>query len=202
MTQLEVSRRMDFSEELLRHGVFVELRNGLSVLVRKLRRSDGERIYRFVNNLSPHSRNMFHPYPFDRYIAERAAAEANSRSSFRLVALHSNDIVGYAYWRQRTLRPHFPVVSIAVADAFQNQGLGRYLLRLLIEAAKRRAKRGLELAVFKNNSRAIHLYESLGFRVVGETADRRQYVMRLEFPRRKHKRKRTFKFRFWFWGGG
>ncbi|MCS7253357.1 MAG: GNAT family N-acetyltransferase [Armatimonadota bacterium] len=187
-------------DEKLKEGIQLSLRNGLVVMVRKLRRTDGESFYKFMCNLSPYSRSMFHPHPFDKQAAERAAADADSPNSCRLVATYSDEIIAYACWTHHIFRSHFPIVSIAVADAFQNQGLGRQLMKILIEIAKRRAKRGLELDVYKENTRAIHLYESLGFKRIGETLDKRQYVMRLEFEAQAdQKNGRGFKFMLSFW---
>lgn len=168
-------------DKRLEQGIELQLRNGLIVTVRKLRQTDGEQFYKFMCSLSPYSRSMFNPHPFDRHMAERVAADANSPNSFRIVAVYGGEIIGYACWTHRMFRSNFPIVSIVVADAFQNQGLGRQLMQLLIEAARRGAKRGLELDVYKENARAIHLYESLGFKKIGETPDKRQYIMRLEF---------------------
>ncbi len=182
-------------DKKLEQGIELRLRNGLTVTVRKFRRTDGEQFYRFMCNLSPYSRSMFHPHPFDRYAAERIATDSDSPNSFRIVAVYSDEIIAYACWTHRVFRSHFPIVSIVVADAFQNQGLGRQLMQILIEAAKRRAKRGLELDVYKENARAIHLYESLGFRKIGETMDKRQYIMRLEFDVQPNP-KRSYGLRF------
>lgn len=190
-------------EEKLQCGIQVQLRNGLIVMIRKLKLTDGERFYRFMCNLSPYSRSMFHPHPFNRQSAERTALEAESQNGFRLVALYGDEIIAYACWVHRLFRSHFPIVSIAVADAFQNQGLGRRLMELLIEIAKKKEKFGLELDVYKENANAIHLYESLGFRKIGETSDKRQYIMRLEFEdkaRSKQSRRQKTWLKFWKWG--
>ncbi|MFA4044458.1 MAG: hypothetical protein HZRFUVUK_001245 [Candidatus Fervidibacterota bacterium] len=197
-----IELNMSNLDEMLERGIQVSLRNGKVVTVRKMRRTDGEGIYKFICGLSTHSRMMFHPHPFSRQTAEHTAAEADSPSRFSIVATYGDEIVAYACWAHRMFRFNFPVVSIAVADAFQNQGLGRQLMLILIEAAKMRKKRGLELDVYKENARAIHLYESLGFRKVGETADRRQHIMRLEFDDAQtdsKKTRRKLNFCFWLW---
>ncbi|MFA4015854.1 MAG: hypothetical protein RUDDFDWM_000948 [Candidatus Fervidibacterota bacterium] len=186
-------------DEMLEKGIQVPLRSGKVVTIRKMRRTDGEGIYKFICGLSSYSRMMFHPHPFSRQTAEHTAAEADSPNRFSIVATYGDEIVAYACWAHRMFRFHFPVVSIAVADAFQNQGLGRQLMLILIEAAKSRKERGLELDVYKENARAIHLYESLGFRKVGETADRRQHIMRLEFDDTSKKHRRKLNLCFWLW---
>jgi ribosomal protein S18 acetylase RimI-like enzyme len=58
--------------------------------------------------------------------------------------------------------------QIYVSPAWQNQGIGSFLIRQLIEEAQA-AKVPLKLSTAKIN-RARRLYERLGFRVVGESA--------------------------------
>lgn len=56
------------------------------------------------------------------------------------------------------------MVGIAVHDRFQDRGIGRQLMELLLDLADNWL--GLvrvELEVFADNARAIHLYESIGF---------------------------------------
>ncbi|MBT9558207.1 MAG: GNAT family N-acetyltransferase [Myxococcales bacterium] len=59
------------------------------------------------------------------------------------------------------------ILGMAVAHAWQGRGVGRHLLGMLLDAARSLATRRVELNVFEDNSRAIALYESAGFRVEG-----------------------------------
>lgn len=59
------------------------------------------------------------------------------------------------------------ILGVAVAHAWQGRGVGRLLLRVLIDSARDLGARRLELAVFEDNTRAIAVYESAGFRVEG-----------------------------------
>lgn len=63
---------------------------------------------------------------------------------------------------------HIDVQNIAIAPAFQCQGMGTMLLKDLQSQATAR-KRPIHLGVFKTNTAAQRLYERLGFRQVGET---------------------------------
>ena len=61
-------------------------------------------------------------------------------------------------------RRHVGHIGIAVHDDFQNRGIGRSLMQVLLDLADNYL--GLvraELEVQADNPRAIHLYESLGF---------------------------------------
>lgn len=78
-----------------------------------------------------------------------------------LVALQDGETAGIAMLARRgwTVR----VALMGVAEGFQNQGVGRWLLGQVIDAAKAAGDRSLVLEVIEQNPRAVHLYESCGF---------------------------------------
>lgn len=58
-------------------------------------------------------------------------------------------------------------LHISVASKFRDEGVGRELLLTLIEEGKKIGLKLLILNCFENNDRALHLYESLGFKKSG-----------------------------------
>lgn len=63
---------------------------------------------------------------------------------------------------------HIGTVAIMIHRDYQNQGVGRALMETLLDMADNWLKLvRLELSVFEDNERAIHLYESLGFEKEG-----------------------------------
>lgn len=54
-------------------------------------------------------------------------------------------------------------INISVAQTFRDEGIGRELLSTLIEEGKKTGLKLLILHCFETNTRALHLYESLGF---------------------------------------
>ncbi len=170
----------------LESGIWVTLRSGEQVLVRRFRRTDGEALYRFFQEgLSPESQRLYSLQPLDRSLVNMVVSEADAPDVMRLVALKGDQIVGYAYWREQLFKARMPLLSIAVADSHQGLGLGRLLMELLIETARQKGMEGLELHVFKHNLRAINLYLKLGFEIVGETDYGCQWVMALRFKPEK-----------------
>jgi ribosomal protein S18 acetylase RimI-like enzyme len=163
-------------------GVWVKLRNGEHVLIRKFRRTDGDALYEFfTKGLSPTSRKLYSAQPLDRNLVDIVVSEVDAPDVLRLVAFHGEHIVGYAYWRQQLFNPKVPLLSIAIADSHQGLGLGQAMMELLIEGAKLKGMEGIELHVLKHNQRAIRLYRKLGFKVVGDTDNGRQWIMVLRF---------------------
>lgn len=58
-------------------------------------------------------------------------------------------------------------VSIYIADDWQNQGAGTYLLRQLMEAAKKAGFWSLTSWIFVQNEPSIRLHKSCGFHEIG-----------------------------------
>jgi [ribosomal protein S18]-alanine N-acetyltransferase len=59
------------------------------------------------------------------------------------------------------------ITNIAVARAHRRQGIARWMLTEVLEAARRRGARTVVLEVRPTNTEARGLYEVLGFHVVG-----------------------------------
>lgn len=60
---------------------------------------------------------------------------------------------------------HNGLLGISVHQLYRNKGVGRVLLETLVDWARTQPTlEKLTLCVFEHNARAIHLYESIGFR--------------------------------------
>jgi len=94
-----------------------------------------------------------------------------------------------AWWRERWRQELIPVAEVIVAErdgrligfitvnpdtlyldqiVVAPDDWGHGVAALLVDAAKRRSPRGLDLLVNKDNARAIRFYEKHGFRYAGE----------------------------------
>lgn len=88
-------------------------------------------------------------------------------SSVELVAVSRDGcVVGNAQLRQLGPRlcRHVGLVALGVHPEFQGRGLGRKLMQSLLERTNPDIFHRIELYVRADNSRAINLYESFGFR--------------------------------------
>jgi ribosomal protein S18 acetylase RimI-like enzyme len=88
------------------------------------------------------------------------------------VLANDDDPAGYGFLL-RLERP-FPTLGIAVADAWQDQGVGKQLMRFLVEVAERLGREGVDLTVDEDNPRAIRVYEQTGFRLVRKVRQMRR----------------------------
>ncbi len=62
---------------------------------------------------------------------------------------------------------HHGTLGISVSKEYRELGIGREMLKTAIEECRKSDFKTIELEAFGNNERAIHLYESVGFKRVG-----------------------------------
>ncbi|MDI1226640.1 MAG: N-acetyltransferase [bacterium] len=90
----------------------------------------------------------------------------------RIIVAETEDkkIAGFVMteFNSATMRNAVNVAQLAVAPAFQGQGVGRALLEQVEEAALKNEFDTVTLQVRKGNATARGLYDSMGFRVMGE----------------------------------
>jgi len=97
----------------------------------------------------------------------RLMLEDSLRSPYRfIVAQQYESVVGYAI--DLLIAAESQVLTIAVAPAFQGRGYGRALLKYLLNTAKNQGATQVYLEVRLSNQRAISLYRSMGFQLVGK----------------------------------
>src|SRR5207247_344266 len=103
-----------------------------------------------------------HPEPWSEELF-RKELESPERT-FYLVARRAGAVSGYAgYWR---IAGEVNVVNVAVAPGCRRRGIGRALLRALLERAVSEGATLATLEVRVSQAGAVHLYESEGFRSV------------------------------------
>jgi ribosomal protein S18 acetylase RimI-like enzyme len=86
------------------------------------------------------------------------------------VAVTGAELHGLGWWRRYsrpTHRVHADLERVAVRSDAQGAGLGRALTAMLVEEARAAGIQQLTLDLRGDNAGALHLYESLGFRVYG-----------------------------------
>lgn len=91
-----------------------------------------------------------------------------------LVAAIDGRVVGQVGLQTETnpRRRHVGRLGMAVHDDWQGRGVGRALLAAVVDLADHwLGLRRLELQVYTDNARAIHLYEQVGFVIEGTLRD-------------------------------
>lgn len=146
-------------------GNFV-LKNGKTVVCRKLRAGDEEALARFDAELSPLSRSRFLPHAYDRPTLARVVARVEQGHDLAYVALDGERVIAYFFlWWYDT---PFPVLGIGILDQYHRQGLGRQIIKLLIAEARRAGCDAIELTTVLDNEPAYELYTGMGFKCLGQ----------------------------------
>ena len=107
--------------------------------------------------------------PSERVQSTRQFVESLTPNEHVMVAERDGRVVGIGglHVQQGKLR-HVGIIGVAVGERFQGQGIGRRLMDTLLDLADNWIGLvRLELEVLAENTRAIRLYESLGFEIEG-----------------------------------
>jgi acetyltransferase len=152
-------------------AVSAAVRDGRQVLLRPVAAEDAGRIQSFVRALSPQSRRNRFLYgltELPRYVLQRLT-QPNYPNEFGLLAVaggtDAGSVVGMAqYALERPGRAEF---SVAVADAWQRQGLGTRLFQALVPHASGAGVETLCAVMLAENQAMLALAGRLGFPIVG-----------------------------------
>lgn len=81
--------------------------------------------------------------------------------------------IGFALYGQDPESERYYIVRLMIGASFQGQGFGREAVRLLVKEIQARNGRpcGVYLSVVPGNTRAIALYEGMGFEATGDVDD-------------------------------
>ena len=71
------------------------------------------------------------------------------------------------YWNSE-LEPEAEFARIAVSPDMQGQGIGKILVKFLIDELKKKGFKGIHIIVNRYNPKALRLYDSFEFKNVGE----------------------------------
>ena len=97
-----------------------------------------------------------------------------------VVAVVENKVVG-ACWVRTTdeyghIDDEMPSISISLYAPYRGKGIGGAMMRRILEELRNAGYARASLSVQKENP-ALHLYERLGFRIVGDGFDESEWLM-------------------------
>lgn|GEM_PF-2007899 len=138
----------------------------------------------FLTSLSEKTVYYFHPHPMDYENAAKFIVRIGCGEFTGFAAVlpgPPEKLLGYVYISNEPVSR----LGLCVRDGYQGQGIGKELMRWAVDYCRTHARKGICLEVFKDNPRAIHLYEKFGFHIYGETEDKKQHRMALYFTQLK-----------------
>lgn len=160
----------------------VILASGESITIRLLESDDAPKLLDYFNGLSAQTRQYFGPHPFDSETVHTICTTLNPNDCARLVALSPEHECMVAYVLVSAGATPADVVrykalgidihpetdcSLApsIADAYQSQGLGNFLMEKALAVARAMLKKRVILwgGVQARNERAVRYYRKYGF---------------------------------------
>jgi ribosomal protein S18 acetylase RimI-like enzyme len=143
----------------------INLPDGRGIIVRQPDMKDVAGLKVFFENLSPTSIKLFLPHPYTEAVLRRRIERSVNGDDRVYLAMLAERVVGYFFlWN---FREPVSLLGIGIADDFQNLGLGRQFMALLIEDARDAGRDGIELTTMLDNDRAFHVYQKMGFQYLG-----------------------------------
>jgi ribosomal protein S18 acetylase RimI-like enzyme len=145
---------------------------------------DVEALPRFHESLSESTRRRFTPHAYDPATIGGYLKRSRAGEDLIFVAVTPpGEIIGYFFlWE---FQSPIPLLGIGLTDGWQGEGLGRQMMELLIDQARKADRDGIELTTMPDNERAFGLYQACGFRYLGDvenvTGDGRIVVERKMF---------------------
>ena len=148
----------------------IKLGDERTIRFRAARKTDADLFLGFFSGLSAASRDFMRGWSAshrcNREHAETLAERTTADDHIALVAVDgtSERIVGYCWIDDLTAKESIPILGIGIVDEYHEVGLGRSLLRRMIERGRALGLERIRLGVWEDNARAVHVYESVGFR--------------------------------------
>ena len=152
----------------------VNLKNGQKIILRSPDMFDAEQLLEHMRKTSEETEFMSR-YPEEITVSVEAQARflqmiENDMDNFMLAAYIENRMVGNAgvtRVRDNIKYRHRANFGISLQEEVCGLGLGTIMLNEILKTARQTSIEQLELSVFADNLRAIHLYEKIGFTQVG-----------------------------------
>jgi RimJ/RimL family protein N-acetyltransferase len=148
-----------------------------SFIFRSVKKDDVNDLYTLLNELPAAERKFFHPHPFDRQTITEICSSAQDHY---FVMVHHEKIIGYSFLR--LFGYPTPSFGCCIRGEYQGKGYGPVLTQWTINKAKELGYHRVILKVYKENVAALKIYKTMGFTIIGDTEDNKQYKMEIQFP--------------------
>lgn len=154
----------------------VKLKDGKILEIRPPKKSDLKALLKYVNDLSAERTFIILQgskvtIPEEKEYLNRALKTIKEKNRVQICAFDKDVLVANVSIERKknAIENHVCSLAMGIKNGYRDQGLGKILIKEIHLQAKKNisgAKVCL-LTVFGNNARAIHLYESFGYKKIG-----------------------------------
>ncbi len=150
-------------------------KKGLEIVIRYPQKGDEKEMWRYINELS--KEKTFVRFQGEEILFDEESKYLNAqlekiadRKSVTLLVFCKNELVAISGINMMDkTEKHIGVFGISVAKEFRNEGIGKLLMDLLFEEARKNIPdlKIVTLEVYQKNSIAKRIYEGFGFKQYG-----------------------------------
>ncbi|RLF35796.1 MAG: hypothetical protein DRM99_03990 [Thermoplasmata archaeon] len=142
------------------------------ISIRRLEEKDINELYELLQGLSEKAKKFFHPHSFDLNTLKNIC---KSKQDHYFVMTLENKIIGYSFLR--LFGYENPSFGCCIRNGFENKGYGTMLTQWTTEKAKELGYKKVILKTYKENISAQKVYKKVGYKIIGETEDGKEYKM-------------------------
>ena len=167
--------------------------DGQEVILRTLKWEDIDDLNKIINALIDEGADIPFVKPVTRdeqidWMGKRLG-DAEKGKVLTIVAEVNDRVIAITDIKIQTgFRSHVGDLGIIMLKEYRDLGIGTEMLKLLIAQARDKSVKLVTLYVFSTNTRAIHVYEKLGFhecgRIPGEFVKNGKYIDRITMIKR------------------
>ncbi|MBN1686077.1 MAG: GNAT family N-acetyltransferase [Spirochaetales bacterium] len=147
-----------------------------------LRLSDEQRLFAFYTSLPERITDVFRPFKsLTIEVIHQHLEETEAGRHISLGLATPSTIAGHGFVMD--IGKKHPVFGLGLDESLHGRGLGKLLMRAVMERAEERGVTHMTLTVLKGNSKALGLYKSFGFKIVTDyafKAEHDSYLMRYD----------------------
>ncbi len=144
------------------------------IFIRELSKKDLNDLYELLQNLSVKSKKFFHPHEFDLKTLNELC---KNNKDYYFVMISEKKLIGYSFLR--FFGYDIPSFGCCIRNGYENKGYGILLTKWTIDKARELGYEKVILKTYKENVPAQKIYKKIGFKIFGETEDKKQYKMEL-----------------------
>ncbi|MCK5300714.1 MAG: GNAT family N-acetyltransferase [Thermoplasmatales archaeon] len=146
-----------------------------SYFIRSLKEKDVKDLFHLLIDLDDRAKKKFHPHSFDY---DTIKDICKSKKDHYFIMIIDDKIIGYSFLRLFEYK--VPSFGIVIRRKYTAKGNGTILTRWTIDKAKELGYDNVILKTYKDNIASQKIYKKIGFKIVGETEDKKQYKMKLD----------------------
>lgn len=161
---------------LKKFPISAKLRDGTSVTIRPVGKSDEVRLRRFLAEV-PEEERLFIKQPLsDPAVVREWCRHPDYERNLPLLVLHGNVVIGEATLHQRVggWKRHIGLITLLTHPDYRGRDVSRLLVSELVEIARHSGLRRLEAELNGERKIALHILAQLGF---GKLMQLEDYVL-------------------------